>query len=190
MTSTITETVRNGVDTATLFATLDAIKAQPEIAAFRFRAQNTWIDGAHNRSAIKGFYAACSEDTTRTAGWELNAGEPAILLGTDTGPNPAEYLLHALAACVTTSLVFAAAARGVRLTSVESTLEGDLDVRGAMGLDDNYRNGFEQIWMTVKIAGDAPDEKLRTIVQRGTDRSVVFDSITNGVPITVDVITV
>ena len=95
MTSTITETVRTGVDTATLFATLDAIKAQPEIADFQFRAQNTWIDGAHNRSAIMGFYAACSEDTTRTAGWELNAGEPAILLGTDTGPNPAEYLLHA-----------------------------------------------------------------------------------------------
>jgi uncharacterized OsmC-like protein len=189
MTSTITETVRNGVDTATLFATLDAIKAQPEIAAFQFRAQNTWINGAHNRSTIKGFYAACGEDTTRMAGWELNAGEPAILLGTDTGPNPAEYLLHALAACVTTSLVFAAAARGVRLTSVESILEGDLDVRGAMGLDDNYRNGFEHIRMTVRIAGDAPAEKLRGIVQRGTDRSVVFDSITHGVPITVDVIT-
>jgi uncharacterized OsmC-like protein len=190
MTSTITETVRNGVDTATLFATLDAIKAQPEIARFQFRAQNRWIDGAHNRSTIKGFYAACSEDTTRASAFLLDAGEPAILLGTDTGPNPAEFLLHALAACVTTSLVFAAAARGVRLTSVESTLEGDLDVRGAMGLDEDYRNGFEQIRMTVRIAGDAPAEKLRTIVQRGTDRSVVFDSITGGVPISVDVITV
>jgi uncharacterized OsmC-like protein len=189
MTSTITETVRNGVDTAMLFATLDAIKAQPEIAAFQFRAHNKWIDGAHNRSTIKDFYAACAEDTTRTESFELNAGEPAILLGTDTGPNPAEFLLHALAACVTTSLVFAAAARGVHLTSVESTLEGDLDVRGAMGLDDNYRNGFTQIRMTVTIAGDAPADKLRTIVQRGTDRSVVFDSITNGVPISVDVIT-
>ncbi len=190
MTSRITETVRNGVDTATLFATLDAIKAQPEIAAFRFRAHNKWIDGAHNRSTIKDFYAACGEDTTRTESFELNAGEPEILLGTDTGPNPAEFLLHALAACVTTSLVFAAAGRGVCLTSVESALEGDLDVRGAMGLDNSYRNGFREIRMTVTIAGDAPDDKLRTIVQRGTDRSVVFDSITNGVPILVDVITI
>jgi hypothetical protein len=85
MTSTITETVRNGVDTATLFATLDAIKAQPEIAAFRFRAHNKWIDGAHNRSTIKDFYAACGEDTTRAESFELNAGEPEILLGVPPG---------------------------------------------------------------------------------------------------------
>ncbi len=188
--TTMTETVRNGVDTATLFATLDAIKAQPEIAQFRFRATNRWIDGAHNRSTIKDFYAACGEDTSRTEAFTLDAGEPAILIGTDTGPNPAEYLLHALAACVTTSLVFAAAARGVRLTSVESTLEGDLDVQGAMGINTvDYRNGFEQIRMTVTISGDAPPEKLRQVVQRGADRSVVFDSISHGVPIDLQIVT-
>jgi uncharacterized OsmC-like protein len=185
-----TATVRNGVDTNTMFATLDAIKAQPEIAQFRLRARNRWLGGAHNRSTIKDFYAACAEDTSRTEAFTLDAGEPAILLGTDTGPNPAEYLLHALAACVTTSLVYSAAARGVRLTSVESMLEGDLDVQGAMGTNtEDYRNGFERIRMTVTISGDAPAEKLRQVVERGTDRSVVFDSISNGVPISVDVIT-
>jgi uncharacterized OsmC-like protein len=189
MTETISQTVRNGVDTATLFATLDAIKAQPEIARFQFRARNRWIGGAHNRSTVKDFYAACAEDTSREHAFTLDAGEPAILLGTDTGPNPAEYLLHALAACVTTSLVYVAAARGVRLTEVESTLEGDLDVRGAMGLSDQVRNGFQQIRMTIRIAGDAPADKLRAVVQRGTDRSAVFESITAGVPVTVDVVT-
>jgi uncharacterized OsmC-like protein len=186
-----TATVRNGVDTNTMFATLDAIKAQPEIAQFRFRARNRWLGGAHNRSTIRDFYAACAEDTSRTEAFTLDAGEPAILLGADTGPNPAEYLLHALAACVTTSLVYSAAARGVRLTSVESMLEGDLDVQAAMGTNtEDYRNGFERIRMTVTISGDAPAERLRQVVQRGTDRSVVFDSISNGVPISVDVITV
>jgi uncharacterized OsmC-like protein len=189
MTETASETVRNGVDTATLFKTLDAIKDQPEIARFQFRAQNTWIGGAHNRSTIKDFYAACGEDTSRAETFTLDAGEPAILIGTDTGPNPAEYLLHALTACVTTSLVFSAAARGVRLTEVESTLEGDMDLQGAMGLSPDHRNGFEHIRMTIKISGDAPADTLRTIVQRGTDRSVVFDSITAGVPVTVDVVT-
>ena len=184
-----TATVRNGVDTITMFATLDAIKAQPEIAKFQFRASNRWLSGGYNRSTIKDFYAACGEDTTRTEAFTLDAGEPAILLGTDTGPNPAEYLLHALAACVTTSLVYSAAARGVRLTSVESTLEGDLNVQGALGINtEDYRNGYEQIRMTIRISGDAPAEKLREVVQRGTDRSVVFDSIANGVPIAVDVI--
>ncbi|WP_181784785.1 OsmC family protein [Pseudonocardia pini] len=193
MTETVSyknETVRNGIDTATLFGTLDAIKAQPEIAQFQFRASNTWIDGAHNRSTIKGFYAACAEDTSRTESFTLDAGEPAILLGTDQGPNPAEYLLHALAACVTTSLVFSAAARGVRLTSVTSELEGDLDVQGAMGVNtQDHRNGFERIRMTVTISGDASPEKLREVVERGRDRSVVFDSISNGVPIDIAVVT-
>ena len=190
--STIIEgQVRNGVNTETLFATLDAVKAQPELGTFQFRVTNRWIDGAHNRSTIKDFYAACDEDATRTEAFTLDAGEPAILLGTDTGPNPAEYLLHALAACVTTSLVYSAAARRVKLTMVESTLEGDLNVEGAMGTNTvDFRNGFERIRMSIRIAGDAPAEKLREVVQRGTDRSVVFDSITKGVPVSVDVDTV
>ncbi len=101
----VADTIRNGVDTETMFGTLDLIRAQPELATFEFRATNRWIDGAHNRSTIKGFYAAGGEDTSRSEAFVLDAGEPAILLGTDTGPNPAEYLLHALAACLTTSIV-------------------------------------------------------------------------------------
>ena len=106
-----THTVRNGVDTEQLFGTLDLIKAQPELAKFQFRVSNRWIDGSHNRSTIKDFYAAGGEDTTRSEAFVIDAGEPAILVGTDTGANPAEYLLHALAACLTTSIVYVAAAR-------------------------------------------------------------------------------
>src|SRR5215217_9258401 len=143
--SQVMETMRNGVDTEQLFGTLNAVTAQPELGSFRWRARNEWIHGAHNRSTIKDFYAAGQEDGSRVEAFAVDAGEPAILCGIDTGPNPAEYLLHALAACLTTSLVFVAAARGVELTEVDSTLEGDMDVRGALGLSDDVRNGFEQI---------------------------------------------
>jgi uncharacterized OsmC-like protein len=187
--ATTTDTIRNGVDTAQLFGTLDAIKADPSIAKFQFRAQNRWIDGAHNRSTIKSFYAAKQEDSSRTDEFVLDAGEPAILLGTDTGPNPAESLLHALAACLTTSLVYVAAARGVHLTEVESTLEGDMDVQGALGLSDDYRNGFEQIRVSFRVKGDAPEEKLREVVARAQQRSAVFDMVSNGVPVAVEVAT-
>jgi uncharacterized OsmC-like protein len=185
--TTIAPHVRNGVDTETLFATLDAVKAQPELGTFQFRVSNRWLDGAHNRSTIKDFYAAGGDDTSRAEAFELDAGEPAILLGTDTGPNPAEYLLHALAACLTTTLVYVAAARGVRLTRVESRLEGDMDVRGALGLSDEVRNGFEQIRVSFVVEGDAPPEKLRELVERAKARSVVFDMVTNGVPVHVGV---
>ena len=185
----VSNPIRNGVNTETMFATLDLIKEQPELARFQFRASNRWIDGSHNRSTIKGFYAAGGEDASRSEGWELDAGEPAILLGTDTGPNPAEYLLHALAACLTTSIVYVAAARKVQLTSVESTLTGDMDVRGALGVDEEPRNGFERIGVAFRISGDAPEEKLREVVERATQRSAVYDMVTNGVPVAVEVTT-
>jgi uncharacterized OsmC-like protein len=184
--SAVTDTIGNGVDTEKLFATLDLIKEQPELARFQFRATNLWISGAHNRSTIKGFYGAGAEDTSRAEPFQLDAGEPAILLGTDTGPNPAEYVLHALAACLTTSIVYTAAARKVRLTSVESTVTGNLDARGAFGLDDEVRNGFERIAVSFKVAGDAPEAKLREIVERARERSAVHDMVTNGVPVTMD----
>ncbi|MGE5273593.1 MAG: OsmC family protein [Verrucomicrobiota bacterium] len=190
--STITpaaDTIRNGVDTGVMFATLDAIKAQPELGTFQFRARNRWIDGAHNRTTIKNFYGAGQEDTSRAEEFTIDAGEPAILLGKDTGANPAEYLLHALAACLTTSLVYVAAARGVHLTEVESTLEGDMDVQGALGLNDDRRNGFERIRVSFTVRGDAPEEKIREVVARAQARSAVFDMVTNGVPVSVDVTT-
>jgi uncharacterized OsmC-like protein len=187
--STTAETIRNGVDTTQLFGTLDALKGDPTLATFQFRARNRWIDGAHNRTTIRDFYAANQEDTSRAEEFVVDAGEPAILLGSDTGPNPAEYLLHALAACLTTSLVYVAAARGVHLTEVESTLEGDMDVQGALGLSDEVRNGFRRIRVSFRVAGDAPEEKLREVVARAQQRSAVFDMVTNGVPVTVDVAT-
>ena len=187
--SAVADTTRNGVDTSKMFATLDLIKTQPELAKFQFRATNRWIDGAHNRSTIKGFHAAGGEDTTRSAAFEIDAGEPAILLGTDTGANPAEYLLHALAACLTTSIVYVAAARKVQLTSVESTLTGDMDVRGALGVSDEPRNGFERIGVSFRVSGDATEEKLREVVERARERSAVYDMVTNGVPVDVNVTT-
>ncbi|HLM35292.1 MAG TPA: OsmC family protein [Gaiellaceae bacterium] len=183
------DSVRNGVDSTQLYGTLDAIKGDPSIAKFQFRAQNRWIDGSHNRTTIRDFYAANQEDTSRIEDFVLDAGEPAILLGTDTGPNPAEYLLHALAACLTTSLVYVAAARGVHLTEVESTLEGDMDVQGALGLSDDFRNGFEHIRVSFRVKGDAPEEKLREVVARAQQRSAVFDMVRNGVPVTVEAAT-
>jgi uncharacterized OsmC-like protein len=185
--TTETISIRNGIDSATLFATLDAVTGQPELGRFQFRASNEWQGGAHNRSTIKSFYGAGAEDTSREVTFELDAGEPAVLLGQDEGPNPAEYLLHALAACLTTTLVYVAAARGVELTKVSSQLEGDLDVRGALGLDDEVRNGFESIRVRFEVEGDAPPEKLREVVARAQQRSVVFDSITHGVPVSVEV---
>ena len=187
MTALPTVTQRNGIDTTVLFGTLDLLKQQPELGRFVFRAHTAWVEGAHNRSTIHSFYAAGQEDATREEAFTVDAGEPAILLGTDQGPNPAEYLLHALAACLTTTLVFVAAARKVRLTSVESLLEGEMDVRGALGVDPEPRNGFSRISVHFRIEGDASDETLRELVERAKQRSAVYDMVTNGVPVAVEV---
>jgi uncharacterized OsmC-like protein len=185
----VIEAIRNGVDTEQMYGTLDAIKAQPELGAFQFRARNHWIEGAHNRTTIQSFYGAGQEDASRDEPFVIDAGEPAILLGTDTGANPAEHLLHALAACLTTSIVYVAAARKVPLTEVSSTLEGDMDVRGALGISDEVRNGFSNIRVSFALKGDAPAEKLREVVERARRRSAVYDMVTNGVPVAVEVTT-
>jgi uncharacterized OsmC-like protein len=177
--------VRNGVDTATLFATIDAVKGDPDIAKFRFRATNTWMSGTHNSSTIHGFYGAKHEMTHRQP-FTFDADHPPVLVGTDNGPTPVEYVLHALAACLTAGIANIAAARGVTLTEVSSTVEGDIDLLGILGLSDQVRNGYQQIRVGFTLRGDDPD-KLRSVVEQSRQRSAVFDIVTNGVPVSIDV---
>ena len=183
--TTITSPIRNGVDTGQVYGTLDALKAQPDLARFEFRVSNRWIDGPHSRSTIQSFWGAGQEDTSREVPFVLDASEPPVLFGHNEAPNPAEIVLHALAGCLTLTIVNVAAARKVTLTEVTSTLEGVLDARGATGLDDSYRNGFEQIRVSFSIKGDAPPEKLEEIVERAKARSVVYDIVSNPVPVDV-----
>jgi uncharacterized OsmC-like protein len=188
MTSTVNESMRNGVDTATLFATLDAVKAAPQAAKFQFRATNEWISGTHNRGTIHGFFGV-GEERTHERAFQFDADHPAVLVGRDNGPTPVEYVLHALAACLTAGLANIAAARGIQLTEVHSSVSGDIDLNGILGLDPDVRNGYENITVRFTVKGDAPAEKLRQLVEQSRARSAVFDILTNQVPVTVDVAT-
>jgi uncharacterized OsmC-like protein len=188
MTTTVNESMRNGVDTATLFATLDAVKAAPEAANFQFRATNTWISGTHNRSTIHGFFGV-GEERLHERAFTFDADHPAVLVGRDNGPTPVEFVLHALAACLTAGLANIAAARGIRLTEVRSTVSGDIDLNGLLGLNPEVRNGYQNIKVQFTVNGDAPAEKLRALVEQSRNRSAVYDIITNQVPVTIEVIT-
>ena len=188
-TATAESARRNGVDTATLFATLDAVRAQPEIAKFQFRASNTWVNGTHNRSTLSGFYGALQEMEHKHA-TTIDADHPAVLVGDDNAPTPVEYLLHAIAACLTAGVANVAAVRGVELTKVTSTVQGDIDLLGILGLSDgSVRNGYQQIKVSFHIDGDADEETLRRIVEQSRKRSAVYDVLTNGTPVHVDVVT-
>jgi uncharacterized OsmC-like protein len=192
MTTTQVRPPRNGVDTPTLFATLDAVKANPDLAKFQFRARNKWVNGTHSRSTIRGFFGAGQEDTSRTEDFVYQADHPAVLVGAGNGPTPVEFLLHALAACLTAGLANIAAARGITLTEVESTVEGDINLNGIFGLADpagGVRNGYEGLRVSFTIAGDAPDDVLKSLVEQSRTRSAVYDVLTNGVPVQLDVTT-
>jgi uncharacterized OsmC-like protein len=182
----MTITISNGVDTGALFATVDAVKRDPGIAKFRFRATNTWLDGTHSMSTIHGYHGAKQELTHREP-FTVHADHPSVLVGADHGPTPGEFLLHALAACLTAGIANIAAARGVNLQEVESRIEGDIDVQGILGLSKSVRNGYERMRVSFRIAGDAPTEKLREIVAQSQARSAVYDVLTRGVPIEIAV---
>jgi uncharacterized OsmC-like protein len=176
--------VINGVNVTDLMQTMDAVKADSTVAKFRFRLSNEWLEGGHNRSTLNEFYGA-GQQHQRATSFLIHADEPTVLLGGDTAPNPAEYLLTALAACVTSSLVYHAAARGIRIEEIESQLEGDIDVRGFLGLDQNVRNGYQNIRITLAIHADVTDEQLAELATLGPGFSPIFDSVANGVPISV-----
>src|SRR5215207_2537632 len=180
---------RNGVDVPTLFATLDAVKASPEIADFRFRAHNTWVSGTHNRTTIQGFYGAGQEDTSRPEPFVYDADHPTVLVGTNHAPTPVEFLLHAIAACLTAGLANIAAARGITLHRVESTVEGDIDLLGILGLSAEVRNGYRQIRVRFEVDGDATAAELVELVEQSRRRSAVYDVLSNGTDIVVDVVT-
>jgi uncharacterized OsmC-like protein len=180
--------VRNGVDTGRLFATLDAVKSAPEAAKFQFRASNRWISGTHSRTTISEFYGV-GEQQSHERTFTYDADHPGVLVGNDNAPTPVEFLLHALAGCLTAGIGNIAAARGVQLAEVESTVEGDIDLLGIFGMSPDVRNGYEQLRVHFRIKGDADDETLRGLVEQSRNRSAVYDVLTNGVPVNSEVTT-
>ncbi len=173
----------NGVDVGQLEENIQAIGKKPALAKFQFRASNQWVNGSHNRSVIKGFYGVGQEDATRTEPFVLEADEPPVLLGADRGPNPTEHVLHALAACLTTSMVYHAAARGIRIESLESHLEGDLDLQGFLGVAEGMRPGYQGVRVSFKVKSNASPEQLRDLCKY----SPVHDIVSNRVPVTISV---
>jgi uncharacterized OsmC-like protein len=182
---TVTSIV-NGVDLDRLSATIDHVTAEPALARFQFRAGNHWIDGGYSRTTIQGFYGAGHEDTTRTEAFTVDTDEPPVLLGENRAPNTVEYVLHALAACLSGTVVYHAAARGIALDGVKTTIEGDLDLHGFLGLDSNVRPGYERIRVTLKVTGDFDDNQLAELASL-TRYSPVRDIVSNPVPVAIDV---
>ena len=176
----------NGVNTGALFGALDAVKAQPEAAKFQFRAQNEWISGTHSRSTIHDFFGL-GEEQTHIASRSYEADHPEQLVATDAAPTPVEFLLHALAACITAGIGNIASARGIRLDRVRSTVRGDIDLAGLLGVDPTVRNGFRAIAMEVTIEGDASEEDLGAVVERSIARSAVYDMLTSGTSVSIGV---
>ncbi len=175
----------NGVDTPTLLATINAVGAQPELAKFQFRAKSRWLAGTHSESTMHGFSGAGGEHKHVTP-YKAAGDHPTVLCGADAGPTPVEWVLHALASCLTAGIANIASARGIKLNRVEATVEGDIDLQGILGLSKSVRNGYEGIKVSFDIDGDASPEQLKQIVAQSKARSAVFDCLTNGVPVSVE----
>lgn len=178
-------TIVNGLDVDQLTGTMDAVTATPALARFQFRAHHEWFDGTYSRTTIKDFHGVGQEDASRATPFTVDADEPPVLLGENRAPNASEYVLHALAACLTGTIVFHAAAHGIALKGLETTIHGDLDAQGVLGLNDDVRPGYEQIGVTIKVTGDFSDDQLAELA--GFIRySPVRDLVSNPVPLAIN----
>ncbi len=187
-----TQTMRttlNGLDLQQMTGTVTALQQQPALARFEFRASNRWVTGGENRSRIKEFYGAGGEDESRTAAWEFVNGEPPVLLGNNEGANPVEFLLHALAGCVTTTTVLHAAARGIEIRRLATELEGDLDLQGFLALDPSVPAGYERIRIRMDVEADCGDAELDELLAFVRDHSPVCSTITNPVSVSLERVT-
>jgi uncharacterized OsmC-like protein len=174
----------NGVNVEALFKTINAIKDKPEIAKFKFRATNTWINGTHCRATIKDFYGALREDDSRPP-VNYDMDEPPILLGNNEGRNPVEYLLVALSGCLTTSLIAHASAKGIEIKGVQSRYEGDIDLHGFLGISEDVPVGYQNIRVTFKIDADLSQEQKEEMIKMAQKYSPVYNTITKSAPVTV-----
>lgn len=179
-------TTINGLDVNAAVGTIAAIKADKSLAKFQFRARNTWINGGENRSVIRDFYGAGKEDTSRTSAFEFTNGEPPILLGNNEGANPVEFLLHALAGCVTTTFVLHAMARGIVIRELSTELAGDLDLRGLLGLDDAVSPGYERINIRLNVKADCSDKMLDDLIAYAQQHSPVCSTVCRSVPVVIE----
>lgn len=178
--------VINGLDVDAAVATIAAIEADKSLAKFQFRARNTWINGGENRSVIRDFYGAGKEDSSRSTSFEFTNGEPPVLLGNNEGANPVEFLLHALAGCVTTTFVLHAMARGIVIRELSTELAGDLDLRGLLGLDDGVSPGYEQIRIRMHVKADCSDEALDDLLAYAQQHSPVCNTVCRPVPVAIE----
>jgi uncharacterized OsmC-like protein len=175
----------NGLDTTQMMQTVAALQDDPSLASFQFRARNQWIDGGENRSTVQDFYGAGREDDSRQEPFVWTNGEPPILLGNNEGGNPVEYLLHALAGCVTTTFVLHAAARGIRVDSLSTELEGDIDLQGFLGLDESVPAGYQEIRIKMDVEADCSDEELEDLFEFAKGHSPTCNTVCRPVPVVI-----
>lgn len=174
---------RNGLNLEQMVQTIDAIKNTPSLGEFEFRARNQWINGGENRSSIQGFFGAGSEDESRREPFTFTNGEPPILLGNNEGANPVEFLLHALAGCVTTTTILHATARGIQIRKLSTELVGNIDVQGLLALNDTVHVGYESISIKMDIEADCSDEELDELLSFAKDHSPVCNTVCRPVPV-------
>jgi uncharacterized OsmC-like protein len=173
----------NGVDVTALSETIDAIKGNAEIAKFNFRATNKWLGGDKNRTTIKDFSGALAEHRTGIQAFIIDNGEPDVLLGHDEAPNPVEWLLHALVGCVTTTTAYHAAAQGIAIEAIDSDIEGDLDLRGFLGLSPDVRKGYSAVRLRMRVKTKAEPPAIKAL----TAMSPVLDVVARALPVSVQV---
>ena len=175
----LTKEMTNGVDVGQIMDLIGAIESDSGYARFQWRATNKWVNGGLSRSRIKDFFAGNAEDTTRKQSFILDADEPTIAAGQNSAPNSMEYVLHALATCLTGTLVYHAAVRGIEIEAVESSYTGDMDVRGLFGLSDDVRKGFNKVTVNMRVKSEAGAEDLTELALY----SPVYDIISKSLPV-------
>lgn len=178
--------VDNGVNVEALLGARAALAETPEIAQFRWRAENTWVKGTHSRTSVQKFFGLGGDQQHKET-FEFDADHPEIFAAEDNGITPVEFVLVALTSCLTAGAAAVAQQRGIQLRSIKASIEADFDLHGILGADPEVRNGFNDVRVNYSIDADATPEEIKAIVAQSQKRSAVYDILTNPTNVTVEV---
>lgn len=179
----------NGVNVNDLVLMTESIKQNPDLAEYSFRSTTKWVDGAYSKTRIQGFWGSGREDNTRERPFVMELDEPKMLLGTNRGPNAVEAALSALGSCLAVGVAYNAAARGIKLDALDIDIEGDLDLRGFLGIPEDgqpLRAAYDNVRVICRVKSDALPSEIKDLVEFAQETSPVLDLFRHPVPVTVE----
>jgi organic hydroperoxide reductase OsmC/OhrA len=179
--TTLTESkTRNGIDTGALRGAIETVSRDPSHGMTHWQVTTQWRGGTRSDTRVTNCRIGGQKVTKD---FTIRVDEPLELCGTNQYANPQEHLLAALNACMIVGYSACCALEGIELEDLRIETEGDIDLRGFLGIDPTVKPGYDQLRYTVHIQGKGTPEQFEKIHRTVLATSPNYFNLANAIPL-------